>query len=404
MTFFKKFDTIKMVIKMLKFNFDKDVDIESNLSRKDYIINKFNTCEMIGWNNPIEDEIVEDILKTSKKIKKNSECLVVLGIGGSYLGSKSLNELFKSYYTSNYEIVYLGNTLSTDYINETLDYLKDKDFTLNVISKSGSTLEIKLLFDIMIKYMKNKYKKEELKDRIIITTSPNSKLHEMAKENSYKTFFIPNNIGGRFSLITPAHLLPLSLNIDIKELIRGYNDGKKYKNQAYKYACIRNKLFLENKYIENFCFYNDKFIYFGEFLKQLFAETEGKDSTGVFPIYSIYTRDLHSIGQFIQEGNKIIFETTIQVDYKTKYKYKDSTINEINDKINQSVIKAHKNGNVYQNVIILSKLNEYNIGELVYFFMLSVSYSALTFGVNPFNQDGVEEYKKISKEKLEKII
>lgn len=323
----------------------------------------------------------------ANKVKSYSDCLIVIGIGGSFLGSMAVNEALKKYFdTTSFPIIYAGTTFSSEYLNRLINYLKDKDYTLNVISKSGSTLETKIAYDILKNEMQKKYSKEEMQKRIIVTTD---KEKGPLKKEADK----------RFSMMTPAHLFSLAFNNDIKSFVKEFNDAD-FSNDAYNYALTRVKLFNKNKFIENYCIYEEKLFYFTEWLKQLFGESEGKNNLGIFPVSTLYPKDLHSLGQFIQEGNKILFETIIKVQKSSNLIYKGKELQEINNIVLESVKKAHEIGNVYCNKITIDKIDAYNLGALIKFFMLSASYSAILFKVDPFNQPGVEIYKKEVKDNL----
>lgn len=389
---------------MIKFNLakiDNDVYFE-NLKRKEEVYNKFNNSKMIGWTRDIDISLITDILKLRDEIKKEASCLVVIGIGGSYLGSYALNKIFNSYYDDKFKIIYLGNNLSSGYISETLEYLKDKNFYVNVISKTGTTIEVDINYQLVKELMKSKYSLEEIKKRIIVTTnSDTGKLRDEVREYGYRSFVIDDDIGGRYSLITVGHLLPMAFSLDIEKLINGYRDGlKSLKDMAYTYACSRRSLFDMGKYIENYSVYEEKFNYYLEWLKQLFGETEGKDKKGIFPVSTIGTRDLHSLGQFIQEGNPIIFETFIKILEVTDFKYKSKSLDDINNLVLDSVVLAHSSNNTFCNVITIDKINEENIGKLSAFFMMSAAYSGYLFDVEPFNQPGVDVYKNLVRNKL----
>ena len=229
-------------------------------------------------------------------------------------------------------------------------------------------------------------------------------LRQEVNEQGYKSFIIPDNIGGRYSFITPAHLLPLAINYNLKDIVDGYFDGKRFVDKAFEYAVKRYLLFKNNKLIENFCVYDENMSYFTEWLKQLFGETEGKNGVGIYPTSSVHTRDLHSLGQFVQEGNKIIFETFIKVDNSKNYiDYNGKELHYINNIVEDSVMKAHYIGNVPCLEIELSSLNIDEVSQLIYFFMLAAAFSGYLFGVDPFNQPGVEVYKKEVKESLNNI-
>jgi len=395
---------------MINFDFNKYVDTfieeEKNtyLKKKNEIIDKFFKSDMIGWTRTIDNNLIERMINLANKVKRNSSCLVVIGIGGSFLGSYAVKEALSSYFDNNkenFKIIYAGTTLSSKYMDELLKYLENVDFTVNVISKSGTTMEISITYDLIKKLMEKKYSKEEMKERIIITTDKEKgALRQEVNEMGYESFIIPDDVGGRYSIVTPAHLFPLAFNIDIKEFVKGLSDGKNYLEEAYHYAVVRRCLFNKGKVVENYVAYEENMYYFTEWLKQLFGESEGKNGVGIFPVSTIHTRDLHSLGQFIQEGNKIIFETFFKVKQSNQVLYKNTDIHTINNIVLDSVQKAHFTGNVPSNLITIEKINEYSIGELMYFFMLSAAFSSLLFGVNPFNQPGVEIYKKEVKENL----
>lgn len=394
---------------MVKFDFDTysknyiDEEIFSkNFNRKEEVFSKFNNSEMIGWTRKIDNSIIDEILSLRDEVKSNANCFVVVGIGGSYLGSKAINDIFSDYYEDpSFEIIYLGNNLSSKYIRDTLEYLKNKDFYVNVISKSGNTKEVEVSYELIKSLMNEKYSEEEKRKRIIITTDSNSgKLREEVKKFNYRSFVIPSDIGGRYSLITPAHLLPLSFKLDIKKLVNGFYSGLELKDEAMYYASIRKSLFDTGKYIENYSVYEENFNYFLEWLKQLFAESEGKDFKGIFPVSTIGTRDLHSLGQFIQEGNPVIFETFIKILNVTDFKYENRRLDEINNIVLDSVVQAHIKSGVCCNIIEVSEIDEESIGLLCVFFMLSAAYSGYLFDVNPFNQPGVEVYKECLRNNL----
>ena len=394
---------------MVKFDFDTysknyiDEEIFSkNFNRKEEVFSKFNNSEMIGWTRKIDNSIIDEILSLRNEVKSNANCFVVVGIGGSYLGSKAINDIFSDYYEDpSFEIIYLGNNLSSKYIRDTLEYLKNKDFYVNVISKSGNTKEVEVSYELIKSLMNEKYSEEEKRKRIIITTDSNSgKLREEVKKFNYRSFVIPSDIGGRYSLITPAHLLPLSFKLDIKKLVNGFYSGLELKDEAMYYASIRKSLFDTGKYIENYSVYEENFNYFLEWLKQLFAESEGKDFKGIFPVSTIGTRDLHSLGQFIQEGNPVIFETFIKILNVTDFKYENRRLDEINNIVLDSVVQAHIKSGVCCNIIEVSEIDEESIGLLCAFFMLSAAYSGYLFDVNPFNQPGVEVYKECLRNNL----
>ena len=396
---------------MIKFDFKTYVEpfIEKEeyqklMSKKEDVMQQLQKSGMAGWTDRISNELLKEIKETAKQIKHQFDCMVVIGIGGSFLGSYAFDQMFKNYFENkNFEVIYAGTTLSSKYLDELLNYLKNKNFCIDVISKSGTTMETTITYKVLKDLLKRKYEEEELKKHIIVTTDKKEGiLREEAEKEGYKTFEIPNNIGGRYSFITPAHLLPIALNYDLDDVIVGYYRGKRLTDQAYEYAVIRNLLFKKKKYIENFCVYEENMASFTEWLKQLFGETEGKKGVGIFPTSTIHTRDLHSLGQFIQEGNKILFETFIKVEKQEEYlEYEGTTLQEINNIVEDSVMKAHYSGGVPCLEIILQELDAETISTLIYFFQLAAAYSGFLFGINPFDQPGVEAYKKEVKKNLE---
>lgn len=386
---------------MIKFEFlkymDKFIDkkvIDLGMREKNKYIERLSNEELSGWyKDSISNETVDDIISYSNLLRKNSKYLLVIATGGSYMGSNAIKELME-YNKFEHDVLYLGNSLSVTKISNILDTIKNEDFSLNIISKSGNTLEIKIIYDLVKKIMENKYSSDQLKTRIVITTEKkDSFFYREAINNDYKLFEFPKNIGGRYSLITVAHLLPLSfLNLDIKELVDGFYHGRKFIDDAYYYALIRNQLYKRGKYIENFSIYEEKLYYYTEWIKQLFAESEGKDKKGILPISTVNTRDLHSLGQFLQEGNPIIFETVVDININKDIVSNNISIKELNDKVKESVMISHYNEDT-PSILLNVNYDLYSIGELSMFLMLSIVFSSYLFNVNPFNQPGVEKYK-----------
>ena len=377
--------------------------------------------DFLGWiDRPVDydkDEF-ERIKKAATRIRENSDVLVSIGIGGSYLGIKAVDVACDSYFNSERKtkIIYAGHQLSGEYLVELLDYLKDKDYSLNVISKSGTTTEPAIAFRVLKEALEEKYGKEEAKNRIFATTDKaKGALKELANAEGYESFIVPDDIGGRFSVISAVGLLPLAVaGINIDEFMAGFADGrekytnKSMENDAIKYAAVRNMLHEDGKDIEILLNYEPKLKYVAEWWKQLYGESEGKDGKGLFPASVSNTTDLHSMGQMIQDGVRNIFETVIEVENPAK----DLTIKEdeqnldglnflagktmsyINKQAMEGTTMAHVEGNVPNIRIKVDKINERNLAELFYFFEIAVGVSGYMLGVNPFNRPGVEAYKK----------
>ena len=396
---------IKYDFKTYTRNYFTEEEYNEVLSKKIDIINKLKNSNMNGWTKEIDAETVSKIKETATFIKKNFDCLVVIGIGGSFLGSYAFDKMFRKYFDDDkFEIIYAGTTLSSKHLEELIKYLRNKNFCINVISKSGTTMETSITYKLLKDALKRKYNEDELKNHIIVTTDKEKgKLREEVNEMGYTSFIIPDDIGGRYSFITPAHLLPLAINYDIDEIIDGYYHGKRLLDVAYEYASTRYLLYKHGKVVENFTVSEENMSYFSEWLKQLFGETEGKNGVGILPTSTVFTRDLHSLGQFIQEGNKILFETFIKVTETNNYiEYNKEDLASINNIVIDSVIRAHSKGNVPCLEIEMDELTEENIGILIYFFQLSAAFSGYLFGVEPFNQPGVEVYKQEVRDTLNK--
>lgn len=396
---------IKYDFKTYTRNYFTEEEYNEVLSKKVDIINKLKNSNMNGWTKEIDAATISKIKETASFIKKNFDCLVVIGIGGSFLGSYAFDKMFRKYFDDDkFETIYAGTTLSSKHLEELIKYLRNKNFCINVISKSGTTMETSITYKLLKDALKRKYTEEELKNHIIVTTDKDKgKLREEVNEMGYTSFIIPDDIGGRYSFITPAHLLPLAVNYNIDEIIDGYYHGKRLLDVAYEYAATRYLLYKHGKVVENFTVSEENMSYFSEWLKQLFGETEGKNGVGILPTSTVFTRDLHSLGQFIQEGNKILFETFIKVTETNNYiEYNKEDLSTINNIVIDSVIRAHSKGNVPCLEIEMDELTEENIGILIYFFQLSAAFSGYLFGVEPFNQPGVEVYKQEVRDALNK--
>lgn len=394
---------------------------ERALAAFDTLMNKDGEGnDFLGWiDRPVDydkDEF-ERIKKAAARIRENSDVLVSIGIGGSYLGIKAVDVACDSYFNSKRktEIIYAGNQISGEYLADLLDYLKDKDYSLNVISKSGTTTEPAIAFRILREAIEEKYGKDQAKTRIFATTDKaKGALKQLADAEGFESFVVPDDIGGRFSVISAVGLLPLAVaGVDIDEFMAGFADGReKYTNKsmengAIKYAAVRNMLHENGKDIEILLNYEPKLSYVAEWWKQLYGESEGKDGKGIFPASVSNTTDLHSMGQMIQDGKRNIFETVIEVENPNR----DITIKEdaenldglnflagknmsyVNKQAMEGTTMAHVEGGVPNIRIKLEKIDERKLAELFYFFEIAVGVSGYMLGVNPFNQPGVEAYK-----------
>ena len=373
-------------------------------------------ADFLGWLNlkVDEDELLR-IKNAAEKIKATSDVLVVIGIGGSYLGARAVIDALSNNFGEK-KVLFAGNNLSPDYLNDLLDYIDDKRVCLNVISKSGTTIEPAISFKILREYMEKKYG-EEAKERIFVTTDKEKGvLKEIANQKGYETFVVPDDIGGRYSVFTAVGLLPIAAaGYNINELINGakdamieYNNSNLLENECYQYAIIRNILYKKGKLIELLVNYEPNMNYFSEWWKQLFGESEGKEHKGIFPAAVNFTTDLHSMGQYIQEGQRIIFETTLFFEKPNKDilipSDKDNVDNlnflinknlsYVNEQAFKGTVLAHTKGEVPNLIINVEKMNEYNLGQLIYFFEKACAISGYLNNINPFNQPGVEVYKK----------
>ena len=400
---------------MLKFDFKTymyDIEKEKNeyedkLFKIREILEKKE--DMLDWydvDTCVSKEELKELKKVAKQVREDADVLVVIGIGGSYLGAKAVLDMLSPYFNkSKPEIVFAGYNISSDYAKELLEYIKDKNVYVNVVSKSGTTLEPAIAFDLILNELKKRYSKDELVKRIIVTTDKEKgTLKELANKEGYKTFVVPDKIGGRYSVLSPVGLCPLEVaGIDASKLLKGAKGAKKYNDKAFEYAVIRDILYKRGKLIESYTVYEPKLYYFSEWLKQLYGETQGKNKLGIFPVSLVNTRDLHSLGQFLQEGNPVIFESVIVVEEGSKVKLNNykQTLNEINLVASDRVAKAHFNGDVPSLFFTLNKLNEENVGALIYLFEVAAAVGGFLLDVNPFDQPGVSEYKKLLHEALE---
>lgn len=382
--------------------------------------------DYLGWielpTNYDKDEF-ERIKKAAEKIKNDSDVLVVIGIGGSYLGARAaIDFLSHTFYNSLTkeqrkapEIYYVGNNISSTYLKHLLDVLEGKDYSINVISKSGTTTEPAIAFRVLKKHIEEKYGKEVAKGRIYATTDKaRGALKKLADEEGYETFVIPDDVGGRFSVLTPVGLLPIACSgVNIDELMAGARAAQNdysapyAENDCYKYAAIRNILNRKGKEIEMLINYEPRLHYLGEWWKQLFGESEGKDGKGLFPAAADFSTDLHSMGQYIQDGRRVMFETAVligepEADVIIEEEAADldglnylagKGMDFVNKKAAQGTLLAHVDGGVPNLTVTIPSATPFNLGYLFYFFEKVCGISGYLLGVNPFNQPGVESYK-----------
>lgn len=407
---------------ILKYS-KKVTDIHNELYKK-----ADNEKEFLGWlklPTDYDKKEFKRIEKAAKKVQRDSDVFLVIGIGGSYLGARAVIEAMNSNFAnavpdekSKYpKVIFAGNNLNPDYINDIIEFIGDRDLSINVISKSGTTTEPAIAFRIFREFLENKYGIDEARSRIYVTTDKKKgALKQLADKEGYEEFVIPDNVGGRYSVLTAVGLLPIAVaGIDIDKLMQGalsaqnkYSEENLKYNDCYKYAVARNILYENKKDIELLVDYEPKLHYFIEWWKQLYGESEGKDLKGIFPARVEFTTDLHSMGQYIQQGRRNLFETVLNVaKSKTDIKIETDednldglnylvgkTLDYVNKKAMEATIAAHVDGDVPNILITMEKLDEENLGQLIYFFELACAMSGKLLGVNPFNQPGVEAYKK----------
>jgi len=379
--------------------------------------------DFLGWVNLPTDydkEEFDRIKAAAEKIKSNSDILIVIGIGGSYLGARAAIELLKSPLYNNMkkdtpDIYYVGNSINPTYLNEVIALCKDKDFSVNVISKSGTTTEPALAFRIFKKMVEDKYGKDGAKDRIFATTDKaRGTLKNLSDTAGYETFVIPDDVGGRFSVLTAVGLLPIAVaGCDIDALMKGAAKAQADfcadfdNNDCYKYAALRNILYRKGKSVEMLVSYDPSFVMMSEWYKQLFGESEGKDNKGIFPSSAVFSTDLHSMGQYIQDGARILFETVVDIKNPKTDLFLEAdaenldglnfltnqNMSVVNRKAFEGTVLAHTEGGVPNIILELEDTTEESIGYMIYFFEKACAVSGYVLGVNPFNQPGVESYK-----------
>ncbi|WP_300082409.1 glucose-6-phosphate isomerase [uncultured Thomasclavelia sp.] len=377
--------------------------------------------DFLGWVELPENYDKAEVALIKEKaaaLQDKTDVLLVCGIGGSYLGARAAIEAINGLYPKNkVEIIYVGNTFSSNYIKQVADYIEDKDFAINVISKSGTTTETSIAFRIFKEMCEKKYGKDGARERIVATTDKaKGALKTLATEEGYTTFVIPDDVGGRYSVLTPVGLFPIAMaGIDVDEMMKGAKDAMdKYsvsdleKNDAYRYGVARQILHKAGYPAEMFVTYELQLSMVAEWWKQLYGESEGKEGKGILPTSATFSTDLHSLGQFIQEGSKVLYETIFQIkepnsdmvipsdpDNLDGLNYlAGKTVDYVNKKACEGTIDAHVNtGNVPNILITMDKMDAYGFGYMVYFFEMSCAMSVYLLGVNPFNQPGVEVYK-----------
>lgn len=396
---------------------------------KDKLVSKSGAGnDFVGWIDlPVDYDREEfgRIQKAAEKIREDSEVLLVIGIGGSYLGARAaiefLGHSFANVVSKDIrkapEIYFVGNSISSTYISDLIEVVGDRDFSINMISKSGTTTEPAIAFRVFKEILEKKYGKEEASKRIYATTDKaRGALKNLATEEGYESFVVPDDVGGRFSVLTAVGLLPIAVSgVDITELMEGAAAGRKIalesdfaENDALQYAAVRNILLRKGKTVEVLANYEPSLHYVSEWWKQLYGESEGKDQKGIFPASVDLTTDLHSMGQFIQDGNRILFETVMNVE-KSRAEIvmneepvdldglnylKGKTVDFINKSAMNGTILAHTDGNVPNLMVKIPEQNAFYLGQLFYFFEFACGVSGYLLGVNPFNQPGVESYKR----------
>ena len=382
--------------------------------------------DFLGWRtlpSEMTKDFIQDIKNQAEILRKKSEIFVVIGIGGSYLGARAVIEAISHQFAQlinkpgDTQIVYAGHNMSEEYMVELLELLDKKDYSMAVISKSGTTTEPAVAFRILKNHLENKYGKEEARTRIVaITDKEKGALKTLANTEGYKTYIVPDNVGGRYSVLTPVGLLPIAVaGIDIEELVNGALEMENYckenqnaDNVVAQYAVARQALYHDGKTNEILVSYEPRLHYIAEWWKQLYGESEGKDGKGIFPASDTFTTDLHSMGQYIQEGLRNLFETIISVEKSTKEMripladndldqlnyIANKRLSEVNHTAETATILAHVDGGVPNIIIQIPEISAWTIGELIYFFEMGCALSGYMLEVNPFDQPGVEAYKK----------
>ena len=399
----------------------KGIEEEIKKAHKDLHEGTGKGNDYIGWvelPNEYDPKEFDRVKEAALKIRSNSDILLVIGIGGSYLGAKAALEMLNKHFDkeNNLEIIFVGHHISSSYMMDLIDYIDGKDFSINVISKSGTTTEPAIAFRVFKKILEEKYGKLEAKERIYATTDKSKgALRTLADQEGYETFIVPDDVGGRYSVLSPVGLLPIAASsINIDEMMQGAKDAyQEYlddslENEAYKYVAVRNLLYRSGKKIEMLVNYEPSLSFVSEWWKQLYGESEGKDKLGIFPASASFSTDLHSLGQYIQDGERHLFETVINVEKPRREMLVESdelnldglnyltgqTVDFVNKQAFLGTLLAHNDGGVPNIIINIPKIDAYTFGYMTYFFEKACGVSGYVLGVNPFNQPGVEDYKR----------
>ena len=408
-------DELSIEYKIPKID-ESELSEQEQKAKKSYKKLLESNLDMTGWidyPNDISEEFISQILKIADEIKNKYTALVIVGIGGSYLGAQAAFDYIKRDYEGP-KIFFAGINLSTEYHNNILNQLKNESPALLIISKSGGTTETLVAGNIFMEYLENRFGEKEKDKRIYIITDPKKgRLRNMVNEKKYPSLPIPGNIGGRYSVLTAVGLLPMAVSgINIKEIIEGAKSARRecIINKAVKLASVRNLIEQREYFIELFASFDPYMEKFINWIKQLYGESEGKNNKGIFPVYVDYTKDLHSLGQFIQEGRPMFSETFISVkenDEKNIPIHKswgisddDLTMTQLNSITREGVISAHCSADVPITMIELQSRTEHTFGQAVYFFQISCAIRGLMMDIDPFNQPGVEKYKEETRKKL----
>ena len=389
--------------KQIKEYDDKLKDIRKKFEAKD---------DMLGWydiDTTITTDQLKQIKEITRKIHTTHSVLIVIGVGGSYLGAEAIQKSMTNYFAdfNQNNVIFAGYNLSGEYLESLIKYLDNKNFFINYISKSGTTLEPSLAFDVLLKYAKQRYP-NKYRERVIITTNATgSPLAKLAKDNDFYLLKMPNDIGGRYSLLTVVGMLPLCVcGVDIDAMLQGARDQSRNIDLALEYAVARDVLYHAGYKVEAFTIYEPKLSDLAGWWQQLFGETQGKNKKGIFPICNVNTSNLHSIGQYLQDGEDIIFETVLRIKDLGDFGLAnaDLSFSDLNNIVLDQVAVAHAIGNTPSIIISIDKISAYSLGEVVYFFFIAAAAGGYLLGCNPYDQPGVEEYKKQIKLKTKGIL